>query len=201
MVIGLASACETLFGQIHGNQNTQLLTIVLQRSIIIFLMLMLPLIGLQLNMENILIHMGQDRLISKLTAEYIILFIPGLVAYAVYIIICRYLQFQVSSKGQLNNYCMRACMHLTPMLTQRTTLLTSQNIQTWPQIPNHIILTILTFLCSFWYTPNALAKHESHQIAIKRDTPISSQQIRYWALALALCIYFVNWVLISKWEY
>jgi len=96
VIVGLGTACETLFTQIYGSDNALLLKIVLQRSCIIISLLMLPFIALQLNIEALLVIIGQDRIIAKLAADYILIMIPGIISFVIYIVLSRYLQSQSS---------------------------------------------------------------------------------------------------------
>ena len=53
--------------------------IVLIAGMMVNLLFLFPLFAIHLNIEHVLIALGQDRMISKQAAHYVVLVMPGLV--------------------------------------------------------------------------------------------------------------------------
>uniref|UniRef100_A0A8C8XXW9 Multidrug and toxin extrusion protein n=1 Tax=Panthera leo TaxID=9689 RepID=A0A8C8XXW9_PANLE len=76
--IGLSSACDTLMSQSFGSPNKKHVGVILQRSTLVMLLCCLPCWALFLNTHNILLLFRQDPAVSRLTQEYVLIFIPAL---------------------------------------------------------------------------------------------------------------------------
>ncbi|GAB5580573.1 multidrug and toxin extrusion protein 2 isoform X1 [Prionailurus iriomotensis] len=76
--IGLSSACDTLMSQSFGSPNKKHVGVILQRSTLVMLLCCLPCWALFLNTHNILLLFRQDPAVSRLTQEYMLIFIPAL---------------------------------------------------------------------------------------------------------------------------
>ncbi|KAK2152972.1 hypothetical protein NP493_2379g00010, partial [Ridgeia piscesae] len=94
IALGMCTACVTLFSQAYGNDNRKLLGTLLQRSLIIVTLSLSLCYALHLNMEGILVILGQDREIARLTAEYLLLFTPGMFCMFVNAVLVTFLQCQ-----------------------------------------------------------------------------------------------------------
>ncbi|KAL3686058.1 hypothetical protein R1sor_004080 [Riccia sorocarpa] len=94
VMMGLASALETLCGQAYGAQEYRLTGIFLQRAILVSIFIAIPISFVWWNMAPILIFMGQDLAISEGAQEYSRLLIPGLFAYAFLQPLVKFLQTQ-----------------------------------------------------------------------------------------------------------
>ncbi|XP_025776130.1 multidrug and toxin extrusion protein 2-like [Puma concolor] len=92
--IGLSSACDTLMSQSFGSPNKKHVGVILQRSTLVMLLCCLPCWALFLNTHNILLLFRQDPAVSRLTQEYVLIFIPALPAFFLYGLLAKYLQNQ-----------------------------------------------------------------------------------------------------------
>ncbi|XP_044900095.1 multidrug and toxin extrusion protein 2 isoform X4 [Felis catus] len=92
--IGLSSACDTLMSQSFGSPNKKHVGVILQRSTLVMLLCCLPCWALFLNTHNILLLFRQDPAVSRLTQEYVLIFIPALPACFLYSLLAKYLQNQ-----------------------------------------------------------------------------------------------------------
>ncbi|GER40520.1 MATE efflux family protein [Striga asiatica] len=77
---GLAIGMEPICGQALGAHRFKLLGHTLQKTILLLLLTSIPISILWLNMNTILVFLGQDRLIADEAQSYIILSIPDLIA-------------------------------------------------------------------------------------------------------------------------
>nr|XP_013812066.1 PREDICTED: multidrug and toxin extrusion protein 1 [Apteryx mantelli mantelli] len=91
---GLASACDTLMSQMYGGKNLKQVGTILQRGILILLLCCFPCWAIFINTERILLLIGQDPEVSRLTQVYVMIFIPALPAAFLYQLQTRYLQSQ-----------------------------------------------------------------------------------------------------------
>ncbi|KAK3165098.1 hypothetical protein QOZ80_1AG0028880 [Eleusine coracana subsp. coracana] len=94
LLIGMASALETLCGQAYGAKQYHKLGVHTYRAIFTLLIVCVPLSLLWLFMGKILVLLGQDPVISREAGRYIVWLIPGLFAIAVTQPIIRFLQSQ-----------------------------------------------------------------------------------------------------------
>ena len=94
IALGLSSACDTLYTQTFGSVNRHKLGILVQRSVILILVCLMPCFALHINMERFLLVMGQDPVAAHLSGEYILIAIPGVAAYGVYVMTSKYIQCQ-----------------------------------------------------------------------------------------------------------
>ncbi|CAH8519847.1 unnamed protein product [Schistosoma turkestanicum] len=91
---GFSSACDTLFSQAYGSRNRELMGTLLQRALCVVCLMYMILVCIHLNIETILLLLGQDPLIASLTSEYIAYFLPGLGFDFLFLTFARYLQTQ-----------------------------------------------------------------------------------------------------------
>ncbi|XP_048331931.2 protein DETOXIFICATION 54 [Ziziphus jujuba] len=78
VLMGLASGLEPVCSQAYGSKNWDLLFLSLQRMILILFIAIIPISLLWLNLENIMVFMGQDRAITSMAATYCIYSLPDL---------------------------------------------------------------------------------------------------------------------------
>ncbi|XP_025035051.2 multidrug and toxin extrusion protein 1-like [Pelodiscus sinensis] len=92
--VGLSSACDTLISQTYGGKNMKRVGTILQQGILILLLCCFPCWAVFINTEQILLLFRQDPEVSRLTQEYVMIFIPALPAAFLYQLETRYLQNQ-----------------------------------------------------------------------------------------------------------
>ncbi|XP_044511748.1 protein DETOXIFICATION 54-like [Mangifera indica] len=78
VLVGLASGLEPVCSQAYGNQKWDVLSLSLPRMIIILFLAIIPISLLWINLENIMVFMGQDEKITAMAATYTIYSLPDL---------------------------------------------------------------------------------------------------------------------------
>lgn len=78
VLVGLASGLEPVCSQAFGSKNWELLSLSLQRMVLILLVATLPISLLWLNLERIMLFMGQDSGITRMAAVYCFYSLPDL---------------------------------------------------------------------------------------------------------------------------
>ncbi|CAN0892297.1 Protein DETOXIFICATION 12 [Linum grandiflorum] len=94
VLVGMSSALETLCGQAYGAKQYKKLATQTYTAIFCLLLACIPLSLLWINMESVLVLVGQDATISREVGKLQIWLIPSLFAYAMVQPIVRYLQVQ-----------------------------------------------------------------------------------------------------------
>ncbi|XP_038723021.1 protein DETOXIFICATION 12-like isoform X2 [Tripterygium wilfordii] len=93
-LMGMASALETLCGQAYGAQQYRKLGTQTYTAIFCLILVCLPISLIWINMEKILVLIGQDPEISHEAGRFTIWLIPGLFAYAIVQPLIRFFQMQ-----------------------------------------------------------------------------------------------------------
>ncbi|XP_051933569.1 multidrug and toxin extrusion protein 1 isoform X2 [Hippocampus zosterae] len=91
---GLSSACDTLISQTYGARNLLRVGVILQRAIIILILTCFPCWAMLINTESILLLLGQNPEVARLSQLYVKIFMPALPASFMYDLQSRYLQNQ-----------------------------------------------------------------------------------------------------------
>ncbi|KAL1357828.1 hypothetical protein HN51_009689 [Arachis hypogaea] len=78
VLVGLAAGLEPVCSQAYGSKNWELLSLSLQRMVVILLTAIVPISLLWLNLEGIMVFMGQDIRITKMAALYCFYSLPDL---------------------------------------------------------------------------------------------------------------------------
>ncbi|XVF63248.1 hypothetical protein PTKIN_Ptkin09bG0072500 [Pterospermum kingtungense] len=78
VLVGLASGLEPVCSQAYGSKNWELLSLSLQRMIIILFLAIIPISLLWVNLESIMVFMGQDKDITAMAATYCMYSLPDL---------------------------------------------------------------------------------------------------------------------------
>ncbi|KAL0323383.1 UNVERIFIED_CONTAM: protein DETOXIFICATION 54 [Sesamum angustifolium] len=72
VLVGLASGLEPVCSQAYGSKNWELLSLSLHRMIFILFLAIIPISVLWVNLESIMLFMGQDKDITSMAAVYCI---------------------------------------------------------------------------------------------------------------------------------
>ncbi|XP_027364508.1 protein DETOXIFICATION 54 [Abrus precatorius] len=78
VLVGLAAGLEPVCSQAYGSKNWELLSLSLQRMVLILLMAIIPISLLWLNLEKIMLFMGQDSGITEMASIYCFYSLPDL---------------------------------------------------------------------------------------------------------------------------
>ena len=92
--LGMGSTLETLCGQAYGAKNYRMVWIFLQRAEVVLNVTSIPIAILWMNMEKVLLSLGQEPLISQKSSDYLRYLIPSLFANATLQPLVKYLQTQ-----------------------------------------------------------------------------------------------------------
>ncbi|XP_024023313.1 protein DETOXIFICATION 16 [Morus notabilis] len=94
LLLGMAGALETLSGQAYGAKQYHLMSVYMQRSMIVLLLVSIPLAVIWANTEPILAAVGQEADIAAEAGRYARVMIPSLFAYGLLQCLIRFLQTQ-----------------------------------------------------------------------------------------------------------
>ncbi|XP_027358127.1 protein DETOXIFICATION 16-like isoform X1 [Abrus precatorius] len=94
LLVGMASALDTLCGQSYGAKQYHMLGIHMQRAMLILMIVSIPLAIIWANTRSILIFFGQDTEISSEAGNYAMSMLPCLFAYGLLQCLNRFLQTQ-----------------------------------------------------------------------------------------------------------
>lgn len=78
VLVGLASGLEPVCSQAYGSKNWDLLSLSLHRMIFILFLAVIPISLLWINLESIMLFMGQDKDITSMAATYCVYSLPDL---------------------------------------------------------------------------------------------------------------------------
>ncbi|XP_033754806.1 multidrug and toxin extrusion protein 2-like [Pecten maximus] len=94
VMMGLGSACDTLFAQTFGSTNKFRMGVILQRSLIIMVLCGLPCWAVLMNTEHLLILLGQNEFVARQAGKYAVVYIAALPGQVIAIVLAKYLQSQ-----------------------------------------------------------------------------------------------------------
>ncbi|KAL9683658.1 hypothetical protein QQ045_015485 [Rhodiola kirilowii] len=94
LLLGMASALDTLCGQSYGAKQYHMLGIQTHKAMLILTLVSVPIALMWTKTEQILAIVGQDAQISKVAGHYAQFMIPGLFAYGMLQCLVRFLQTQ-----------------------------------------------------------------------------------------------------------
>ncbi|XP_071175726.1 multidrug and toxin extrusion protein 1-like isoform X5 [Mytilus edulis] len=94
VIIGLCTAFDTLFSQTFGSNNKNNIGLILQRGILIMLLACIPIFAVFVNTEYLLILVGQNSEVARLSGQYVIIVIAGFPGCVITFVLMRYLQCQ-----------------------------------------------------------------------------------------------------------
>ncbi|PON82290.1 Multi antimicrobial extrusion protein [Trema orientale] len=94
LLIGLATALDTLCGQSYGAKQYHMMGIQTQRAMFVLLLLSIPLSIVAANTRSILVAVGQDPEIATEAGHFALYSIPSIFAYAPLLCLNRFLKSQ-----------------------------------------------------------------------------------------------------------
>ncbi|XVE58818.1 hypothetical protein DITRI_Ditri04bG0199500 [Diplodiscus trichospermus] len=94
LLLGMATALDTLCGQSYGAKQYSLLGIHMQRAMIILVIVSIPIAIIWINTGSILLLLGQDQEISNKAGEYALFMVPSLFGYGLLQCLVKFLQTQ-----------------------------------------------------------------------------------------------------------
>ncbi|KAJ9163290.1 hypothetical protein P3X46_022971 [Hevea brasiliensis] len=112
LMVGMASALETLCGQAYGAEQYRKLGTQTYSAIFSLILVALAVSLLWFNMEKLLILLGQDPLIAHEAGKFTSLLVPALFAYAIFQPLTRYYQTQSLTIPMLISCCITLCLHV-----------------------------------------------------------------------------------------
>ncbi|XP_043695208.1 protein DETOXIFICATION 12-like [Telopea speciosissima] len=112
LILGMASALETLCGQAYGAQQYRKLGIHTYSAIVSLTLVCLPLSLIWVSLGKLLSLIGQDPLISAEAGKYAVWLIPALLAYATLQPLIRYFQSQSMILPMLLSSCATLLFHI-----------------------------------------------------------------------------------------
>ncbi|XP_074263544.1 protein DETOXIFICATION 54-like [Silene latifolia] len=101
VLVGLASGLEPICSQSYGSQNYHLLSISLNRMIVILFIAIIPISFLWINMGPIMVFLGQDLEVTSMAAIYCIYSLPDLFTNVILQPLRVYLRSQGVTKPQM----------------------------------------------------------------------------------------------------
>ncbi|PON73723.1 Multi antimicrobial extrusion protein [Parasponia andersonii] len=112
VILGMASALETICGQAYGAKQYQKLGLHTYTAIFSLFLVCLPLSLIWIYVGKLLVLIGQDPLISHEAGRFTIWLIPALFAYATLQPLVRYFQTQSLIIPMLISSCATLCFHI-----------------------------------------------------------------------------------------
>ncbi|XP_022972910.1 protein DETOXIFICATION 54-like isoform X1 [Cucurbita maxima] len=103
VMVGLAAGLEPICSQAYGSKNWDLLCLSLQRMILILLVATIPIAVLWINLDNIMVFLGQDPQITGMAAIYCIYSLPDLLTNTLLQPLKTFLRSQKDTKPMM--YC------------------------------------------------------------------------------------------------
>ncbi|KAL3504019.1 hypothetical protein ACH5RR_033860 [Cinchona calisaya] len=101
VLVGLASGLEPVCSQAYGSKNWDFLSLSLHRMILILFLAIVPISLLWVNLESIMVFLGQDVEITKMAATYCIYSLPDLLTNTLLQPLRVYLRSQGVTKPQM----------------------------------------------------------------------------------------------------
>eukprot|EP00118_Oscarella_pearsei_P020048 m.215996 g.215996 ORF g.215996 m.215996 type:complete len:647 (+) comp39847_c0_seq2:55-1995(+) len=101
VAVGIASACDTLFSQAVGAGNKKEVSTVLQKGILILTLVCIPIFGIWLNIESLLLLLHVAKDVARLAGIFSEILIFGLPGNVIYLLLQKFLQNQGIVKAPL----------------------------------------------------------------------------------------------------
>ncbi|KAH9605909.1 hypothetical protein KSS87_021972 [Heliosperma pusillum] len=111
-LIGMASALETLSGQAYGAQQYKKIGTQTYTAMFSLALVCIPISILWININKVLVFIGQDPAIAHEAGRFSACLVPGLFAYAVLQPLIRYFQVQSLVMPMVVSSCTALCLHI-----------------------------------------------------------------------------------------
>ncbi|GMN38681.1 hypothetical protein TIFTF001_007915 [Ficus carica] len=112
LLVGMASALETICGQAYGAEQYHKVGIQTYTAIFSLFLVCLPISLIWIYMGKILVLIGQDPIISREAGRFIVWLLPALFAYATLQPLVRYFQTQSLIIPMFISSCATLCFHI-----------------------------------------------------------------------------------------
>ncbi|XP_057732370.1 protein DETOXIFICATION 12-like [Arachis stenosperma] len=112
LLLGMASGLETTCGQAYGAQQYQRIGKQTYTAIFCLILVSVPLSFIWINIEQILVFLGQDPMIAHEAAKFLLWLVPALLAYSILQPLVRYFQMQSLLLPMLITSCVVFCVHI-----------------------------------------------------------------------------------------
>ncbi|KAK2991345.1 hypothetical protein RJ640_007565 [Escallonia rubra] len=112
VIMGMASALETLCGQAYGAHQYKKLGTQTYTATLSIYIVSIPIAIMWTYMGKILIHIGQDQVISREAGKFTRSLVPALFAYATLQPLVRFFQMQSMVLPMLISSCASVCIHV-----------------------------------------------------------------------------------------
>ncbi|RYR37196.1 hypothetical protein Ahy_A09g042121 isoform D [Arachis hypogaea] len=112
LLLGMASGLETTCGQAYGAQQYQRIGKQTYTAIFCLILVSVPLCFIWINIEQILVFLGQDPMIAHEAAKFMLWLVPALLAYSILQPLVRYFQMQSLLLPMLITSCVVFCVHI-----------------------------------------------------------------------------------------
>lgn len=107
----MASGLETLCGQAFGAKQYKKLGLLTYTAMFCLLLVCIPLTLVWINMDKILVSIGQDPLISHEAGQFLLWLVPALIGFAFLQPLIRYYQMQSLILPMLLSSCVTLLLH------------------------------------------------------------------------------------------
>ncbi|KAF7231958.1 hypothetical protein EG68_04342 [Paragonimus skrjabini miyazakii] len=94
VVTGLLTACDTIFAQTYGSKTRNKISMQMKKALTLITICCIPCCALYISVEGLLLLLGQNPMVAKLTASYLLRLIPALLFYSWGQVFTRYVQSQ-----------------------------------------------------------------------------------------------------------
>ncbi|WVY96512.1 hypothetical protein V8G54_028663 [Vigna mungo] len=112
VIFGMSCALETRCGQAYGAQQYRKFCVQIYTAIVSLALVCLPLSFLWMNMGNLLVLLGQDRLVSVEAGKFALCMIPALFAYATLQSLVRFFLMQSLMSPLVISSFITLCFHV-----------------------------------------------------------------------------------------
>ncbi|MED6193529.1 hypothetical protein PIB30_020499 [Stylosanthes scabra] len=187
LLLGMASGLETTCGQAYGAQQYQRIGIQTYTAIFSLILVCVPLSLLWINIEKILVFLGQDPLIAHEAAKFLLWLVPALLAYAILQPLVRYFQMQSLLIPMLITSFPSAVMICLEWWSFELIILLSGLLPN-PQLETSVLSVCLNTIATFYCIPNGVGAATSTRISneLGAGNPEAARIVVLAAMCLAI---------------